>query len=507
MKPPKTGLVITDLLILAGSYVFMAGLKPVMVSYMNGRYLLGFGVTLVIWVISSFYMNKYHIGRKERPTFLIRNIVYPNLLTLAFVSFIIYAFNTTFYSRMMVFGTFGVATLVEIFVLGLYTYVICAPEYDVATAFLEKPPTLMDKRRMRQAKVHSKIHNGIRFLREAIAEECGEKAAVFVENHVNLGDPGTLVLSTNTRFNILRQPENQYHTMINLRRVNDIQYLNKFFESVNHKLPQGGTFIGCAETSEQRKKRVLKKYPPVLNWIMYTVDYIFKRVFPKFYPTRKIYFFMTRGNNRVLSRAEILGRLFSCGFEVTEDTHVNGMFFFVTRRVREPAFDESPTYGPFVKLRRIGKGGEQINVYKFRTMHPFAEYLQDYVHKNNNLDNGGKFKNDFRISRSRAIMRRLWIDELPMLLNLLKGQMKLVGVRPLSQQYFSLYSKELQEKRIRYKPGLIPPFYADMPETLEEIQESEMRYLESFEKKPLRTQWRYFWKAIGNIIFKGARSA
>jgi hypothetical protein len=507
MKRPKTGLIITDLIILSGSYIFMAGMKPVMVSYLNTRYLAGFGVTLVLWLISSFYLNKYHIGRKERPTFLVKNIAYPNLLALAFVAFIIYAFNTTFYSRMMVFGTFGVATLVEMFVFGIYTYVVCAPEYDAATAFLEKPPTLLDKRKMKQARVHSQNGNGIQILRDAINEECGDRATAYVENHVNLRDPGTLLLSTNTRFNILRQPKEQYHTMINLRRVNDIQYLNKFFESVNHMLPQNGTFIGCAETSEQRKRRILRKYPPVFNWIMYTLDYILKRVFPKFYPTRKIYFLLTRGNNRVLSRAEILGRLYSCGFEVNEDTFVNGMFFFVAKRVRDPAFDESPTYGPFVKLKRIGKGGELINVYKLRTMHPFAEYLQDYVHRNNHLDNGGKFRNDFRISSSRAVMRRLWIDELPMLLNLFKGQLKLVGVRPLSRQYFDLYSKELQERRTRYRPGLIPPFYADMPETLEEIQESEMRYLESFDKRPVRTQWRYFWRAVYNILFNGARSA
>ncbi|MFO7933786.1 MAG: sugar transferase [Bacteroidales bacterium] len=507
MKSPKTGLVITDLIILSGSYVFMAGLKPVMVSYMNTRYLIGFGVTLVAWMICSFYLKKYHIGRKERPTFLVRNIAYPNLLALAFVAFIIYAFNTTFYSRMMVFGTFGVATLVEMFVFGIYTYVICSPEYEAASAFLEKPPNLMDKRKLKQARVHSDIRNGREYLRGAIIEECGEKAATWVENHVNLDDFRTLVISTTTRFNILRQPENHFTTMINLRRVNDIQYLNKFFEAVNHKIPQGGTFIGCAETSEQRKQRILRKYPPLFNWIMYTIDYIIKRVFPKFYPTKKLYFLLTRGNNRVLSRAEILGRLYSCGFEVTEDTFVNGYFFFVTRRIKEPAFDVSPTYGPFVKLKRVAKGGELINVYKLRTMHPFAEYLQDYVHRNNNLQNGGKFMNDFRISRSRALLRRLWIDELPMVLNVFKGQLKLIGVRPLSQHYFSLYSEDLREKRIRYRPGLIPPFYADLPETLDEIQESERRYLESFDARPLRTQWRYFWKAMRNILFNGARSA
>ena len=82
-----------------------------------------------------------------------------------------------------------------------------------------------------------------------------------------------------------------------------------------------------------------------------------------------------------------------------------------------------------------------------------------------------------------------------------------MGVRPISEHYYKLYSKELQEKRIRYRPGLVPPYYADMPKTLEEIEASELRYLDSYAKHPVRTQWRYFWKAFINIIFKKARSA
>ena len=85
--------------------------------------------------------------------------------------------------------------------------------------------------------------------------------------------------------------------------------------------------------------------------------------------------------------------------------------------------------------------------------------------------------------------------------------MKLVGVRPISQHYFSLYSKELQEKRVKHKPGLLPPFYADMPKTLEEIEASEMRYLTMCEEKgTFRTDFVYFWKIICTIIFKKARS-
>ncbi|MFP4367443.1 MAG: sugar transferase [Bacteroidales bacterium] len=139
-------------------------------------------------------------------------------------------------------------------------------------------------------------------------------------------------------------------------------------------------------------------------------------------------------------------------------------------------------------------------------MHPYAEYLQDYIFENNNLDNGGKYKDDFRVTSVGRLMRALWIDELPMLFNLLKGDVKLVGVRPLSSNYFNLYDAELREKRIRFKPGLVPPFYADMPGTLEEIQQSELRYLQASEKSPFLTDLRYLRKAAWNIVIKKARS-
>lgn len=82
----------------------------------------------------------------------------------------------------------------------------------------------------------------------------------------------------------------------------------------------------------------------------------------------------------------------------------------------------------------------------------------------------------------------------------------MVGVRPLSSQYFNLYSKELKEKRSKHKPGLIPPFYADLPKTLDEIMASEMHYLEEHEKHPIKTDIKYFLKAWQNILFKKARS-
>ena len=95
-----------------------------------------------------------------------------------------------------------------------------------------------------------------------------------------------------------------------------------------------------------------------------------------------------------------------------------------------------------------------------------------------------------------------------MIVNVLKGQMKLFGVRPLSRHYFSLYTPEMQQLRIKVKPGLIPPFYyeAETPKTIEDVQASERRYIEAYLANPRTTDWKYFWGTVRNILFRHKRS-
>jgi lipopolysaccharide/colanic/teichoic acid biosynthesis glycosyltransferase len=93
-----------------------------------------------------------------------------------------------------------------------------------------------------------------------------------------------------------------------------------------------------------------------------------------------------------------------------------------------------------------------------------------------------------------------------MFLNVIRGDMKLIGVRPLSRQYFSIYPEDLQLLRTRFLPGLFPPFYVDMPKTKDEIFESERRYLEQYAKHPFKTDVKYFFLILRNIFFRKARS-
>ncbi len=63
------------------------------------------------------------------------------------------------------------------------------------------------------------------------------------------------------------------------------------------------------------------------------------------------------------------------------------------------------------------------------------------------------------------------------------------------------------EKRLKVKPGLVPPYYADMPKTLDEIMDSEERYIDSYLKHPIKTDIVYLFKVFKNIFIKGKRSS
>ncbi len=327
----------------------------------------------------------------------------------------------------------------------------------------------------------------------------------YLNENADLSSEGTKIFDSGSLFDI-NIIENKLTSIININRVNNLKYINKYFESVNHKLILGGKIIGCVETYEQRKNKILKKYNKLISYPLYVFDFILKRVFPKLKITRKIYYLFTRGNNKAISKVETYGRLTSCGFDFVNEKEINNLLFFTFQKVSSPRYDTEPTYGFIAKLKRIGKDGKIITVYKIRTMYAYSEYLQEKIAEELGLDIGGKFKNDYRKTYWGKLLRAFWLDELPMLWNLIKGDLKLFGVRPLSQQYFNLYNEDLKKMRIKYKPGLIPPYYADMPKTLYEIMESEHRYLTSYEEKPIRTQWVYFWKAFYNIVFKDARS-
>lgn len=504
----KVIFVLIDILIISSAFIFFIWLKPASKRVYLPTFLEPFLYFTGVWLFIGILLAKYNFQNIKKYKDVFYPVIITNLTILAVITTLIYSFGAFHYSRLIVFGTILFTTLVELLVSYIYFSFkrpVIVPEFD--ESYVEKPKYFpADRSFVTEKKTDARYVENREQIKQIIREESSDNVYNFVSQFIDVGNPENLVLSTTTRFNIEQLPVNRFKSLVNLHKINDIRRINKFFESVNHRLPFGGIYISCAETYPLRKQRILQKYPIILNYIYYFFDFIFTRVFPKLPIFKKFYFFITLGRNRVLSRAETLGRLYSCGFECIDEKFVDGNFHFVVRKIKEPFYDPNPTYGMFIRLKRYGKNGKQIGVYKMRTMHAYSEYLQEYVYKKHSLQDGGKFSNDFRVTAAGRFMRKFWLDELPMIFNVFLGDMKIVGVRPLSKHYFNLYTEELKQKRIQYKPGLVPPFYADMPKTLEEIMASENKYLDAYTRSPLLTDFRYFFKAFYNILFRRARS-
>lgn len=353
-------------------------------------------------------------------------------------------------------------------------------------------------------KVESEILN-YGLLKSLIINNSSLESFNFISENVDLNSSQTTVVNTTHIFNISK--DEIKNEIVNLHRINDIRYINKFFEAINERLPFSGKFICCVETFSARKKRkTIFNSVPFLNSLFFLFEFLFLRIVPKIKFLKNIYFSVTKGRNRVFSKAESLGRLVSCGFKIIKFKEINGLLYIVTSKNTEPSYDMNPSYGPIYRMPRVGKDGKIIRVYKLRTMHPYSEYLQNFMFENYGSKNGDKINDDFRVSPIGRVLRALWIDEIPMVINLMKGELKLVGVRPLSISKFNMYPKTAQNERIKFKPGLIPPFYADLPRSFSELIDSEMRYLQAYEKNGFRADLDYFIKAFNNIIVKGARS-
>jgi lipopolysaccharide/colanic/teichoic acid biosynthesis glycosyltransferase len=101
--------------------------------------------------------------------------------------------------------------------------------------------------------------------------------------------------------------------------------------------------------------------------------------------------------------------------------------------------------GPvFYRQLRVGKGGEQFELWKLRTMVPGAETMGAGLYV---------LEGDARITRVGRRLRRFSLDELPNLVNVLRGEMAMVGPRPTVQVQVDRYT-ERQRRRLEVKPGI-----------------------------------------------------
>ena len=116
--------------------------------------------------------------------------------------------------------------------------------------------------------------------------------------------------------------------------------------------------------------------------------------------------------------------------------------------------------GPvFFKHMRIGKKGRKIPTYKFRSMYADAQerlekLFQEHPELKDEWQKNFKLKNDPRVTKIGAFLRKTSLDELPQVFNVLRGEMNFVGPRPVLQEELDRYYKENAEYYYMVKPGI-----------------------------------------------------
>lgn len=158
--------------------------------------------------------------------------------------------------------------------------------------------------------------------------------------------------------------------------------------------------------------------------------------------------------------------------------------------------DDSSASPIFVQ-ERAGRDGKPFNFYKFRSMCANAEDKLEALLNQNEMDGPVfKIKDDPRITRVGKFIRKTSLDELPQLVNILKGDMSIVGPRPALPREVAQYS-DYEKQRLYVTPGLscywqITPHRNDL--SFEEWLELDLKYIQ---ERSFLVDWKIIFKTVG----------
>lgn len=163
--------------------------------------------------------------------------------------------------------------------------------------------------------------------------------------------------------------------------------------------------------------------------------------------------------------------------------------------------------GPiFFKHKRIGKYGNKLEIYKFRTMIQNAEEAMNNFTEEQKKEFAENFKleNDPRVTRVGKILRKTSLDELPQIINILKGEMSIIGPRPIVKNELEKYGKD-KNKFLSVAPGLTGYWAANgrSDVSYEERIALELYYVDN---RCLTMDLKIFMKTISSVLKgRGAR--
>lgn len=192
---------------------------------------------------------------------------------------------------------------------------------------------------------------------------------------------------------------------------------------------------------------------------------------------------------------DILGGLVGCVLLVPITVAV-----YIARKVLKE--DDGPM---FYEHLRYGKDGKKFRIYKFRSMcidadKKLKEYLEQNEEAKIEFEENHKLKDDPRITRLGRFIRKTSIDELPQFVNVLKGDMSLIGPRPIVDGEIEKYG-ENKDKFLSVRPGLTGYWAANGRSdiTYEERMKMELYYVDNISFK---LDIQIFFKTIISVIKK-----
>ena len=152
--------------------------------------------------------------------------------------------------------------------------------------------------------------------------------------------------------------------------------------------------------------------------------------------------------------------------------------------------------------KRIGKNGKEFNMYKFRSMYENAEEMIENFNEEQKIEWQENFKleNDPRITKVGKFLRKTSLDELPQILNIIKGDLSIIGPRPIVDEELKKYGDN-KEKFLSITPGLTGYWQANgrSNTTYEERMQMELYYIDN---QSLLLDIKIFFKTIVSVIKK-----
>lgn len=161
---------------------------------------------------------------------------------------------------------------------------------------------------------------------------------------------------------------------------------------------------------------------------------------------------------------------------------------------------DSPGASPIFVQNRVGRDGKEFRFYKFRSMYPDAEEKLGELLKYNEMDGPAfKMQNDPRITRVGRFIRKSSIDELPQLINIIRGEMSIVGPRPGLPREVEQYD-EYARQRLLITPGLtcywqIKPYRNKL--SFDEWVALDVKYIK---ERSFLTDWKIILATFGAVL-------